>query len=485
MSHRKHLNLLVVVLLTLPSVELIASPKGATLSMNMLALRQKAFKLCQAPYKKLTVEPVPEIDPPPEGIGIDGLGLTYQEESMVQTKTSLSKDNFYLKARPRLAGNNWPMDVFIDYQNSGRYTQLTWEDAEPDFSVESPQFDSKGNPRPPLKITPTVDPQKLPKAAKVLTELTVGHLDKNGGWPGFFVIRSNGYIRFAGLGEGQRMGSSMRLGAHRIWRIGEKTKDQSYYPQAEDPALFTTEDFPRIRELYANIINKDTAELLILIEGELFCSALKVNIHPGENTNLVVDGHWYFRNDYDFRKDPNTALIAYSSMMYQNEFHTPEDSTDEAHDSDTLRVQFSDGSTAAYPVLAPPNQSEELYVNDISALRGKNVMSWALANEDRDPNHYMHFDRYIDEMIKDPATGEVTKLIKNGYYPRVSYRVDILNTSVDVGLRLYAHSPQFEWADNVVGASTIRQNIPKSKSVKDSVHFKYQTTSYFPREKPQ
>jgi hypothetical protein len=88
-----------------------------------------------------------------------------------------------------------------------------------------------------------------------------------------------------------------------------------------------------------------------------------------------------------------------------------------------------------------------------------------LANEHNQSWRFEHFA---------PALG------KDNYDKRVSYRVEILESSIRTGLRVYEAAADGEYGDNIVAMSSIREDIPKSASVDDVVHFKYKTTAYMP-----
>jgi glucan biosynthesis protein len=183
----------------------------------------------------------------------------------------------------------------------------------------------------------------------------------------------------------------------------------------------------------------------------------------GRESEVVVDNYWYMREDFKWRDDPNTAFIAYSSMLWKTERHTPWHPHDEAHDSDTLILQYPNGSQAKY-TLDPPQSG--VRIRDLTRdADAPQPVAWLLANEDQDPAHYQDFA---------PALRETN-------YPfRASYAVTVLESSVKTGVSLYEQGTDGEYADNIVAASTIRQDIPKAQSVDQFVRFKYRTTAYFP-----
>ena len=413
----------------------VASGFADEVAMDIERLKQLAFTRCQSPFKAPVIEPVPMLDPPQVG-GASAEGMVYQEELAVKTSNLLDHDGFYFSPRPRAAVNSLPLEIFVENSDRGIYRRKTWEDANPDYSSGA--------------IQPPIDKSKIPPAGRILTELIIGHRSPQGDYPQLFDLRSSAYVRFAGYPP-QVTGASLRLGAHRIFdQVG-----------AQQPAA--KEDYPIIRAIFASVRSPKTAHIFLLIENGLSCSALSVELSEGENAELLVDSYWYGREDFHWEKDPHTALVAYSSMLWKTEKDTPERSTDEAHDSDTLRIKYTNSKEEKY-VLEPP--SDKLRVRDLTEKKGAPKLSeWTLANEDRDPSHYADFA---------PALGNTN------YHLRASYNVTILESNIKTGLMLYEQTADGEYGDNIVVASTIRQDIKKADSVEKFVRFKYRTTAFFP-----
>jgi hypothetical protein len=406
---------------------------GEQEAMHLVALREAAFARCQEPFAAPTTEPVPVLDPP--NGGPEAVGMVYQEELAVRSRNLLDRDEFYVNPRPRAAVNTLPMEIFVDPDGAGIYRRKTWEDADPDYSSPS--------------IQPAIDKSAIPAAGRVLTELIIGHRSPKGDYPQLFDIRSSAYVRFAGYPP-QVTGASLRLGAHRIFGMDA---------QGEGAA----EDFPVVRAAFVSVRDRDTAHAYLLVESRLFCAALSVDMSPRADTaEMVVDSYWYAREDFRWKEDPHTAFVAYSSMLWKSEKHTPWWGSDEAHDSDSLTVKRSDGSVERIAV-DPPESG--LRARDLTESGGASVSSWTLANEDRDPAHYADFK---------PALGDTN------YDLRASYDVQILEASVRTGVSFYEHSPDGEYGDNLVAASTIRQDIPKATDPSQYVRFKYRTTAFFP-----
>jgi hypothetical protein len=406
----------------------------ATEKMTIDHLRSEAFLRCQSHFQRPTIVPIPVLDPPSAG-GIESVGMTYQEELAIRSKNFLDKDDFYISPRPRAAVNSLPMDVYVDNDNSGVYVKKTWEDA---------QFDYTAHP-----IWPPIDQSALPAEGKVLTEVIFGHRSPQGDYPQLFDLRSSAYVRFAGFPP-QVTGASLRLGAHGIFGKGADEAN-------------VQEDFPIIRSVYLSTLNRDTAHAYILLESELFCGAISMEMSPkNDNAEIVVDSFWYTREDFNWKNDPHTGLVAYSSMFWRNEHNAPSISG-EAHDSDMMTVKYSNGKEERFPIQPPVGS---LRIRDLT-LNNEEIQEWILANEDRDPTHYADFY---------PALRETN------YDKRASYNVKILASNIKTGVSLYEAAADGEYGDNIVAVSTIRQDIKKAKSPSEFIHFKYITTAFYPEK---
>jgi glucan biosynthesis protein len=398
--------------------------------MDMARLRSEAFTRCQTPFSRPVVEAVPILDPPHGGA--DAEGMVYQEELAVRTTNLLDREGFYFSPRPRAAVNTLPMEIFVDGDNTGTYERKTWEDANPDYSSN--------------QIQPPILQSNIPSAGRVLTELIIGHRSPRGDYPQLFDLRSSAYFRFAGYPP-QVTGASLRLAAHKIFGLGGKGETA------------TKEDFPIVRAIYTGIKDSKTANALVLVESELFCGALNMDMLEGDNPEVVIDSYWYTRSDFNWKRDPHTGLVAYSSMLWKTEKQTPERVSDEAHDSDILTVKTENGVVKKYP-LDPPKTG--LRVRHLTPTQ--QPVEWTLANEDRDPSHFADFQ---------PALGNTN------YNFRASYRVSLLETNVRTGVSLYEQAADGEYGDNIVAVSTLRQNIKKATKVDQFIRFKYKTTAFF------
>lgn len=422
------------------------SASEETLKMNMAKLRVKAFSACQKKFEKPVVLPIPVLDPPVQG-GPEAIGMTFQEELEVRMSNILDRDGFYVFPKPRAALNNTPINLFIDQDGDGKYSDVKWEDANPDFSSS--------------KIHPPIDKNQIPDFGKILTELVIGHRSPTGDYPQLFDIRSSAYVRFAGYPP-QIPGASLRLGTHNLWSLSEGYSTKTLFNDERD--FSKPEDFPILRSVYISLKSPNVAKAMVIVEGNLFCGALSLEMQEGENSSITVDGYWYAREDYEWQKEPNTGFVAYSSMLWKTEKDTPGYDKDEAHDTDTFRVKYSDGSAQKTEVSLP---NAKLRVRDFTPedSNAKQITQWELANEDRDPEHYFYF---------------LAPLGNTNFDKRASYRVEILESTIKTGVRLYEHWTDGEYLDNIVAASTLREDIKKAQKPSDFVRFKYKTTAYFP-----
>ena len=419
-----------------PMSSVMAKPTEGLRKMDFNSARREAFGRCQKPYAEPIVTKIPMLDP----AGPSGFGMTYHEELAVTTKNILDQNDFYISPRPRAAVNSLPMQVYVESSSTGNYQLKTWKDAAPDFSSNV--------------INPAILNSQIPKAGKVLTEVVIGHKSPQGGYPQLFDIRSSAYVRFAGFPP-QVTGASLRLAAHKVFGLGANGKTG------------LKEDFPIVRSVYLTARDTKQAHAYLIVESELFCGALSMRMSPtGKNAEIIVDSHWYTREDFDWKKDPHTALVAYSSMFWKSLEQGSAGAADSAHDSDTLHVKFADGSENRVD-LNP--STEALQMQELGNGKASPI-SWSLANEDRNPEHYAFFKKNLG---------------KTNYDLRASYRVDILASNVATGVSLYQHPADGEYGDNIVAMSTLRQNIVKAKSVEQSIHFKYKTTAYYPAEQDQ
>jgi hypothetical protein len=422
-------------------------------SVSLAEMRKKAFAICQGEFQPPVTPPIPILDPPVDG-NPGSIGLVYQEELAVLTDLALDKTTSartYFIVRPRLAGNKIPMEVFVQ-GNDGKYQQKYWGGINLRFPSDA--------------IHPAIDKELIPPEGRVLSEVMIGHGTPARGYPFVFNLRSSAYVRFSAYSP-QVAGASLRLAAHKI------------FSQGGPGETGVQEDFPVVRAVFM-ALNPDgvTSNLLVLVENKLLCGALSMDFQViddkamgktyggkdgDSHADLTVDGYWYARENFSWRRDPHTALVAYSSMAWRMKKDVGE-GNDQAHDSDHLSIKYAGGRIPERIEIDPHKQG--LKISDFTSKKPKaKPIEWILANEDRDAEHYAHFQ---------PALGATN------YNFRDSYKVTILESNIRTGVSLYEFATENEYGDNLVAASTIRQDIKKAKSEKDFVHFKYRTTAFFP-----
>ena len=434
-KNKSILNVLVIISIISPLHQASATGSLPDSKMNLDRIKQMAFEQCQKPYQAPVVTKVLQLDPPKDGRP-ESEGLDYKEELQVRTKNAYDANDFYFSPRPRLAGNNLPMDIYVDGDLSGIFKSESWDDANPDYSSPS--------------IIPAIDRNKLPAAGKTLTELIIGHRSPKGDYPQLFDIRSSAYLRFAGFPP-QVTGATLRLGAHNI-----------FSREANGAIGKMKEDFPIIRALYISAPDKTKAIAFVLLENELFCGALQLDMSPKtENAEIIVDNHLYMRRDFNWKTEPHTGLVAYSSMFLKKQQIENGRLASAAHDSDMMTVIFANGQQKRV-VIEPPK--EGLKILDLGSSEST-ATRWILANEDRDPSHYSDFKSILGS---------------TNYDLRASYSVDILESNIKTGVRLYQLAADGEYGDNIVAVSTIEQDIMQAKNADQSVHFKYKTTAFLP-----
>ena len=330
-------------------------------TMDIKQLRDVAFQRCQAAnFVRPNPAPVPDLDPPqfnshgielhylPNGIlapenqageypanAVKGKGIDYSEEGLIAASRDIYSDqDFFFRSRPRSALNTVPVQLFVKKTGSANYDRVTWDMAGFDYSDPG--------------IKAPIDAANLAAAGKVLTKLIVGHKTPQGGWPQIFDYGSTGYLRFQGYS--QVPGASFRTaGAHNVFGT------EYFNPHTNKPT--SGEDFGLLQAAFFSVKDSETTNVLALVEGDLFCGALDINMSPGEESVVEVDSYWYTRRDFVWKEEPNTGFVTYSSMFYQNAKPTTnnhhDEHTDGAHDSDTLIVNYKDGTNSVFPIKVP------------------------------------------------------------------------------------------------------------------------------------
>ena len=425
---------------------------GGKVVMTMDRLKSTAFAVCQTPFGKPQVSAVPQLDPPRDGNDAS-IGMTFVEANEVKRKYDMvSNGGMVFKTLARAGLNQMPAAIYSDQNLDGTYEYDNWSPDKVDYSD-------------PL-IVPPVDVGSLPEAGKYWTGIYAMRGIERGGqtyYPIAFDIRSNSYIRFVGVDQPSLpMGASLRVFARQLFGVKANTKKNRLYT-SEDFGV--REDFPYISHFFVSTPTNQDGKVLALVISEKFCGAVDLTVRvpplPAQGasmTELIIDGFWYARSDFNWREDPNTGFVAYSSMYWKNEDDTPSATDDEAHDSEYLIVE-TDKGIKEHKISIPDRG--QLRLSEFPAGSAKEVVKgWAIEKRDRDPSHY---SRYGSAQ----------------YHMRLSHRVEIMESSVKTAVRFYENFTESEYDDNLVSASVIREDIKKSTGSDDFVRFKYKTSVYW------
>lgn len=409
-----------------------ASKPTTPVFMDLPTLKQKAFDLSQATFVPQIIQPIPMLDPPVDG-SPTSLGMVFEEELAITVQNLLDPQNntFYMKATPRAALNQRKIVVYTDQDPDGFYDLRTYPDLQANYSSAI--------------IQPPINVNLIPISGKVLSKWIVGHFQPGNGFPQFFDVGASGYVRFNGYVP-QIQGASYRLASHKVFGPGE--------------------DFPVVREIYAKIVNAQVANLLVLVDSEGFTGALSMDLAPGPQSTITVDGYWYPRRNITLAQEPETGFVTYSSMFFQDERDTPTESTDEAHDTDFLVVGYDTNADGRVDKIVErqinnPSNAGEIVRTDFGASQPGAQLYWSLENRDRNPSHYSAF-----------AGAQ--------YHLRASYGVELLSSDVPLSVHLHEEHTEVESNDNLVINGAIREDLLKAIQLAGEVRVRYRTTAFYP-----
>ncbi len=175
-------------------------PRRLLTVMNLDLLKTEAFELSQAAYAREVVTDIPILDARNDG-NPTAIGLVFAEKDAIVT-TEIRQDTFFIKPQVRASTNRQSMQVFTDQDRDGDFEELTYQDANPDFS--SPV------------IQPPIDINDIPPEGRVLSQLTIGQDQSPGNSPQFLTTGAEAYGRFNGFSP-QKVGSSIRYAASHLW----------------------------------------------------------------------------------------------------------------------------------------------------------------------------------------------------------------------------------------------------------------------------
>ncbi len=202
------------------------------------------------------------------------------------------------------------------------------------------------------------------------------------------------------------------------------------------------EDFPRLGRIATEMVDASRARLDFLVDSEAFTGDFRYVLIPGVESSLDVNATFKMRRDLSQAEEPDTGFAGMSSMFWRGASDTPEDSTDQAHDADTLVVTFSDGSRIEEPLRNPATP----IAKDFVAPPGTTITSFALEQRDRDPAHY-------------------AKYAIAGYASRSSLAIEQINASIPFKVTLQIDPAKGEFFDNVIAHLTILEDLKKGEVI--------------------
>jgi len=383
-------------------------------------LVQEAFQNSQLPYAPPTIASIPELDPPADG-NKESVGLVFEEYEAIKGDKFYDDHIWWVEARPRGSFVTEPVKIYLYKPDSSGYIEIPYDETKYDYSDST--------------ITPAIG--TVPADGKYIGGFKLGHkIQGQDSWPLILELRGSGYIRFSREPPLQ-MGSTFRVAAHNICALNE--------------------DFPKITKVYLKRLSDSVFNIMALVDSEGFTGALDIYVYPGANTKLHVQAKYFPRRDILIATEPHTGFAAYSSMFWQDEDATPEDSTDEAHDADFFVVGYNDGSIRDYKITNPPGAGEQV-ITDF-AMANKAINYFALEQWDRLPEHYSKYDsaKYAD---------------------RSSYRLKLASSSIPLTVMLHESHTNDEYYDNIIANLAITQDLHKAQRIEDAISLVYTTEAY-------
>jgi glucan biosynthesis protein len=392
-------------------------------SITFDGLTAEAFTLATRPYNPAVAVSIVELDPPADGLATS-VGLVFGEYDAIDTELSFFDDGvWWFKTRPRGNVHRDQLRVFL-YDNALEdYREIGY--ALSDYDYTSPA------------IVPSL-PNPIPVAGQYIPAIHVGHrVGTASDWPQVLYLGGEGYGRLAGFPPAE-FGSSFRFGVHKVGAPNE--------------------DFPKLLRIYLTRKNAGTFEYMGLIDSAGYTAALKGTIVPGKKSNFSATVKLFLRHDYDPELEPETGPFGVSSMFWKDEHATPGNTSDEAHDADTIIVKYSGGSTVKQAITIPTGPSDPPLTTDY-VRSGTTIASFILKQADRNQAHYSDYSFA-------------------GYQDRVSYDVRIVSCSVPYTVRLYRGFTNYEGADNVVAYVAFTTGFPHPVTVKDAITFSYRLKAF-------
>jgi hypothetical protein len=352
------------------------------------------------------------LDPTPDG-DPKAQGLVFAEYNEISGDKYYDNGVWAFEARPR--GSVFKNPVKILNRNASEPEIVKYDPTR--FDYLDPEI------QPPL--------QPVPLAGQYIAGWQAIHLipGSNGSYPIILSINGSGYSRLTGEPPRRSFGTSHRVATH---NVGMAKRNGDPFE----------EDFPRIGRIATEMVDATQARLDFLVDAEAFTGDLRNVLIPGVESNMDINATFKMRRDLNRAEEPNTGFAGMSSLFWRGASDTRDDSTDQAHDADTLVVTFSDGSRIVEPLRNPATP----IAKDFVAPPGTTITSFALEQRDRDPAHYANY--------------------RNAEYAsRSSLAIEGINASIPLKLTLQIFPAQDEFGDNVVTHLTLLENLKKDEVV--------------------
>ena len=361
----------------------------------------------------LTGTDIAQLDPPSDGGNPSAPGLVFEEYNAIRGDKYYDNGVWAFEARPR--GSVFEHPIQIMNRNASELKIVKYDPTRFDYSSPA--------------IQPPLAP--VPIAGQYIAGLQVIHLipGSNGSYPIILSVDGGGYSRLTGEPPRRTFGTSHRVATHNVGAS----------KQNGDPF---EEDFPRIGRIATEMVDASRARLDFLVDSEAFTGDLRYVLAPGIESSMDANTTFKMRRDLSRGEEPDTGFAGMSSMFWRGASDTPEDSTDQAHDADTLVVTFADGSRIVEPLRNPATP----IARDFVAPPGTIITSFALEQRDRDPAHY--------------ATYAIAD-----YASRSSLAIEQINASIPLKVTLYIFPANGEFADNVVVHLTILEDLKKDEAI--------------------
>ena len=347
--------------------------------------------------------------------------LTYQEYQRIDViepwnNNYVDENNWWMQQRPRGGTNIVPLILYRCNE-----TNETWEELLYDVNI----FNwSAAN----------LTPENIPAGAQYHAGFKVGHENGSGGWPELANFRGNGYVRLTDYPPAC-YGASFRPLAHNMF--------------SDD------EDFPILTKVYSDVINTNQANSVFKVESEDFTGVLSADMRfypPSDGVKIEVVSKYYSRKNLSLSRE-NVSIIALNSMFWLDENDTPENPTDEAHDSETVMIQYSNGTWVTHQL---DNPTSELNITMLGRVESGDKIY--IAQQDRDPSHYVVYRPELS------------------YEFRSSYSIEITYTNrPDLVMKIYENKTDNEWADNILVAIELTSNLTQG----EEMHIEYVLEAYY------